>query len=734
MTGHIQVGDASPRAQYVANGSQTVFPYPFPIFAAADIEVWVGAARQGASAYSVSGAGTSEGGSVAFVAAPSAGTIVTLRRRLTLRRTSDFHDDGIIRAKVVNDEFDYQTMSVQQVAEDVGRAVKRAHTSSSTADLTLPEPMPGRAIKWNSAATGLENSVTDVDQMLTQATLRATEACASAQTASASAATATARASEAINAAVTATAAAASAVSAVGFSLDADPVMAAASDKRVATQRAVKAYADSAATIAGVAAKSYADASTAWAMEVAATSLSAAMTPVLGQIALSNLRQLLNTGVSTGALVQGKQWELSTDEWASGSSGYSFAPGAIPYYSAGVESYGPNICSGGVAISSGDYSGTSASCAFDGNASSWWGSAQGAPAGVAYIGYNFGATARRIGKIMLTQPPSNNNISSVIVQKWDGFSWVDVSTIALEPKVSTPQTLRLPPGLASTQWRVLANSNASVANSPWAVYEIQMMEALTLSNATLVSSAPIPVSTPPAYASLYALYKDDSIVTNLLTYSEQFEDPSYIKYGTCTVTSNVDGTLADRLSNISSYSNRMLKLSAIPGNGMYTLSFWAKSNGGGVNIAATLIDNTGGNNVNFYTLTPDWQRYTVSIFVVGNTAPFEIWGEAGTTSFDLWGAQLNAGTVAPYIYTGPSPVSGPASLLGTDLTVELSRDGGTTWSPATITPMVSFDGTYTVLRARAKLSDQPSGTALMARVKILNSKAQRIAAPALYAE
>ncbi|MEO5374721.1 MAG: hypothetical protein H7840_10630 [Alphaproteobacteria bacterium] len=37
MTDHIQIGDVSPRIQYVANGSQTAFPYPFPIFATGDI-------------------------------------------------------------------------------------------------------------------------------------------------------------------------------------------------------------------------------------------------------------------------------------------------------------------------------------------------------------------------------------------------------------------------------------------------------------------------------------------------------------------------------------------------------------------------------------------------------------------------------------------------------------------------------------------------------------------------
>jgi len=244
MTGHIQVGDVSPRVQYVANGSQTVFYYPFPIFADADLEVWVNTARLAASAYAVAGAGASEGGYIILAAAPPASAIVTLRRRLTLRRTSDFHDDGIIRAKVVNDELDYQTMSVQQVAEDVDRAIKRSHTSRSTADLTLPDPLPGRAIKWNAAATGLENSGFDVDQMVSQTIARANDARSSAQVAQASAATSVDRAAAATASASVASAAAAAAVAVVGFGIDSDPALSANGDTRVATQKAVKAYAD----------------------------------------------------------------------------------------------------------------------------------------------------------------------------------------------------------------------------------------------------------------------------------------------------------------------------------------------------------------------------------------------------------------------------------------------------------------------------------------------------------
>lgn len=75
-----------------------------------------------------------------------------------------------------------------------------------------------------------------------------------------------------------------------------------------------------------------------------------------------------------------------------------------------------------------------------------------------------------------------------------------------------------------------------------------------------------------------------------------------------------------------------------------------------------------------------------------------------------------------------------SAVLGTDLTVELSRDGGTTYTTATLTNLASYDGTYSIIKARANVSGQPSGTSMLCRIKQINSKLQRVAAPALYAE
>lgn len=186
MADHIQINDVTPRIIYTANGAQTAFTFPFAIFKAADLEVYLDGVKQ-AGGFTVTGAGNSSGGSVTFTVAPAAGVQVTLRRKLALARTSDYQADGIIRAKTLNDELDFQVAAIQQVAEEVGRAVRRSPTSPSTADLTLPEPVAGRGVKWNADGTGLTNSANDPDQVVAQATTQAGIATAQAGIATAQA-------------------------------------------------------------------------------------------------------------------------------------------------------------------------------------------------------------------------------------------------------------------------------------------------------------------------------------------------------------------------------------------------------------------------------------------------------------------------------------------------------------------------------------------------------------------
>jgi len=138
MADHIQIGDISPRIQFTGDGAQTLFTYPFPIFKDADLAVYEDTTPKTLTTdYTVSGAGSSAGGSATFLVAPANGVIVTLKRQLAIQRTSDFQESGEFRSKVINDELDTLTASLQQVDDDVSRSLRLGATDTATS-LELP--------------------------------------------------------------------------------------------------------------------------------------------------------------------------------------------------------------------------------------------------------------------------------------------------------------------------------------------------------------------------------------------------------------------------------------------------------------------------------------------------------------------------------------------------------------------------------------------------------------------
>jgi hypothetical protein len=137
MTDHIKMPDVAPIARYVANGVQTVFEYPFPVFASEDLKIFFdGAPRY--SGFDIADAGSTNGGTVTFDTAPPNGTIVTLERRLPIERMTDFIEGGDFSAQAINNELDYLTASVQQVQRMQG-VMLRYSDHENPADVVLPD-------------------------------------------------------------------------------------------------------------------------------------------------------------------------------------------------------------------------------------------------------------------------------------------------------------------------------------------------------------------------------------------------------------------------------------------------------------------------------------------------------------------------------------------------------------------------------------------------------------------
>jgi microcystin-dependent protein len=149
------ISTTTAKNQYTASGAQTVFAYQFKVFAAAELEVYLGAMLQ-SSGFVVSNVGNDTGGNVTFAAAPPNGTVVTLKRRLPLVQALDLPTQGAFPSDAVEQQFDRLVMMLLDVDERLGRALLQSIVSTMTG-VTLPAPVAGKALGWNGTADGLTN-------------------------------------------------------------------------------------------------------------------------------------------------------------------------------------------------------------------------------------------------------------------------------------------------------------------------------------------------------------------------------------------------------------------------------------------------------------------------------------------------------------------------------------------------------------------------------------------------
>ncbi len=145
MPEHIKMPDITPIVRYVADGIDTNYSYPFPIFASEDMHVFFDGASQ-VSGFIIDGAGETLGGSVTFDVAPDNGVIITLARVLPIERVTDFLEGGDFSAQSINNELDYIIASVQQVNRENDLMLRYS-------DYETPgnAQLPDRAIRANKA-------------------------------------------------------------------------------------------------------------------------------------------------------------------------------------------------------------------------------------------------------------------------------------------------------------------------------------------------------------------------------------------------------------------------------------------------------------------------------------------------------------------------------------------------------------------------------------------------------
>lgn len=133
--------------------------------------------------------------------------------------------------------------------------------------------------------------------------------------------------------------------------------------------------------------------------------------------------------------------------------------------------YTDNLCVGGAAISSGDYSTYTKENACDSNPNSDWRSNVGTAFNTRYIGYDFGI-ARHIRKII---PYFGTFTASAKVQRSnDGLSWYDVTNVTMTPNSFNP--IYLPLSQASRYWRILGDGTTLTNGSTDVLQVIGMIE------------------------------------------------------------------------------------------------------------------------------------------------------------------------------------------------------------------------------------------------------------------
>jgi hypothetical protein len=115
----LAVNTETPIAISTANGVTTVFPHAFTLLSAADLKVTgelAGVPLTYALGvdYTVSGVGTASG-SVTFVLAPAAGTIVTRYRDSLIQRLTDYQNNGDLLARTLNQDLDRLWLALQEI-------------------------------------------------------------------------------------------------------------------------------------------------------------------------------------------------------------------------------------------------------------------------------------------------------------------------------------------------------------------------------------------------------------------------------------------------------------------------------------------------------------------------------------------------------------------------------------------------------------------------------------------
>lgn len=148
------------------NGVNTAFPFTFKVFVNTDVLVTylnasgIETALVLATDYTVvlnSDQNISPGGTVTLSWIPATGTYITLTSVVPNTQTLALTNSGGFYPASINDALDRCVVLIQQLVEQIGRALKTAVSTPDGFNATLPAPVPYQVISWNGAGNGFGN-------------------------------------------------------------------------------------------------------------------------------------------------------------------------------------------------------------------------------------------------------------------------------------------------------------------------------------------------------------------------------------------------------------------------------------------------------------------------------------------------------------------------------------------------------------------------------------------------
>ena len=155
------ISSTTVKNSYSGNGSTTAFNYTFKIFADSDLQVIIRSStgtetvKTITTHYTVAGAGNSNGGSVTFTSGniPASGETVVLRRAVPQTQAIDYIANDPFPAESHEEGLDRSMMTLQQVQEELNRAIKlsRTNTMTSTEFTNSATDRAGKVLGFDSS-------------------------------------------------------------------------------------------------------------------------------------------------------------------------------------------------------------------------------------------------------------------------------------------------------------------------------------------------------------------------------------------------------------------------------------------------------------------------------------------------------------------------------------------------------------------------------------------------------